>query len=85
MTVEFRAVYAYKFGFTADGDAAGAAHSGSVYHDGIQGYIGGYFVFLRQQTNEFHHNGRADTEAFVYFLAFDNIFHTFRNQTFTAV
>ncbi len=85
MSVELRTVYTHEFCFTADRNTAGTAHACTVHHDGVQRYICGDFIFFSQQTYEFHHDGRADGKAFIYFFAFDDLFHALRYESFTAV
>lgn len=83
--IKLRTIHAYEFGLSSDGDSASSTHAGTIYHNRIQGYIRGDFVFLCQQTNKFHHDGGADTETFVYLLALDDFLHAFRHQSFASV
>ena len=85
VAVELGAVDADKLGLAAHGDAAGAAHARAVHHDGVERYVGGDVIFLGQQADELHHDGRADGEALVHLLAQDDLFHAIGHQTFLPV
>ena len=85
MGVEFGAVYAYEFGFPADGDAAGSTHAGAVDHDGVERSQGGEVVFLGEEGDEFHHDGGAYRDTEIYFFALDDLFDTVGDKTFFAV
>ena len=45
-TVKLRTIYADKLGLAADGKTAGTAHTGTIYHDGIERYISREIIFL---------------------------------------
>ena len=85
VTIELRSIHADKFRFSAHGDAAGATHTRSVHHDGVERDVGRDFIFLSQQTDEFHHDGRSDGETFVHLFPFDDLLHAFRDESFFAV
>ena len=51
--------------FAAHGDAASAAHAGSVDHDGVEGCHRGDAEFLREQRGELHHERGTDDDCLV--------------------
>ena len=60
MAVEVGAVHAGELGLAAHGQAAAAAHTGAVDHDGAHGDGGGYAVGGRGLADELHHDHGAD-------------------------
>ena len=65
VAVELRSVNADKAGLAADGQPAGAAHPGTVHHDGIERNVVGNAVFLCQKRRELHHDRRSDCQYLV--------------------
>ena len=65
ISVKFRTVYAGKFHFAAYSNTAGAAHAGSVDHDGVERDDGLHAKRLGGLGDELHHRDRADGEHFV--------------------
>lgn len=60
MAIEFGAVDADELGLAADGDAATAAHTGAIDHDGIEGDDGFDVVGLGGIGAELHHEWGSD-------------------------
>jgi hypothetical protein len=60
VSVELRAVDAREFRFPADRDAAGAAHTGAIYHYGVERDQGPDLRFPGDACHCFHHRDRAD-------------------------
>ena len=77
MTIKLGAINANELGLTTYGDTASTTHTCTVYHDGVERYVGGDLIFLGEEAYELHHDGRANSEAFVYLLALDNALDTF--------
>ncbi len=86
MSVEVGAVDAREAHLSADRDAAGAAHSRSVYHDRIHADDGFYTVFLSQRADELHHYRRADGDyKVVLYAALDPRAQPVRDKPLAAV
>ena len=85
ITVELRAVDAYKLCLSADCQSAGTAHTRTVDHDGVERDIVGDTIFMSQQRGEFHHYRRTNGEHLVDMLALDNLFHADGDHSFLAV
>lgn len=60
--IEVGAVDASELGHAAHLDAAAAAHTGAVNHDGVEGRGDGGVVFLGGEGRELHHRNGADAE-----------------------
>ena len=60
--VEVGPVHAGELGLPAHGEAAAAAHTRAVDHDGVHRGDGGNVVFLGREGDEFHHDERADRD-----------------------
>ena len=62
MGVKVRAVHAGELGLSAYDDAAAAAHTGAVHHDGVERDDGLDAVGAGDVGQEFHHNIGADSD-----------------------
>ena len=60
VAVELRAVYAGEFRLAAHAQAAAAAHTRAVDHDGVHGHHGGDVVLAGELADELHHDDGAD-------------------------
>ena len=69
VTVKFGTVHAGKFDLSAHSQAAAAAHTRAVDHDGVHRNNGGDVVFFCQQADEFHHRQGAYGNDLVVLLA----------------
>ncbi len=77
MTVEFRAVHAGEFGFSANTATAGSAHTHAVNHDGVQADSGLDAERLGYLGDRFHHGHGADGHYFGYVFV---LFKTFTQE-----
>ena len=65
MAVEIRAVHTGEFDLAVYVQAAAAAHSGAVDHNGVHADGGGDAVFFREFAGKLHHHQGADGEDVV--------------------
>ena len=85
MAVKLRTVNANKLGLSTYGDAASTAHACTVYHDGVERYVGRNLIFLGEQTHELHHDGGTNGKALVYLLALDDALDTLGHETLVPI
>ena len=71
--VKIGTVHAGKLGLPAHGQAAAAAHTGAVDHDGVHRHNGLDVVGLRRLDDEFHHNERSNRDDLVKVGALDDL------------
>ena len=84
-SVKLRTVDADKLSLAANGQSAGTAHTCTIHHNRVEGYICREIIFLSQETAEFHHDRRADGEYLIDVLLIDELFDTDSYNTFLAV
>ena len=60
VAIKLRSVYTGKFHFSAYGQTACSAHTGSVYHNRVHADNGWKLQLLSQLADKFHHNHRSD-------------------------
>ena len=84
-SIKLRTVDADELGLASDGQAAGATHTRSVHHDGVEGNVGREIVFLGQEAAELHHDRRTDGKDLVDVLLVDEFLDTNGYHAFLAV
>ena len=79
MAIKLRSVYTGKFHFSAYGQTACSAHTGSVYHNRVHADNGWNLQLLSQLADKFHHNHRSDGNTNV--IVFSLILYQILNHT----
>ena len=83
--IKLRTIDADKLGLAADGETAGSAHTGTIYHDGIKRYISREIIFLGKEAAELHHDRRTDGEHLIYMFLVDEFLDAHGYYAFLAV
>ena len=84
MGIELGTIDADELGLAVHGDAARAAHTRSIYHDGVEAGFGGDIVFPGRERDELHHDRRTDGDTLIHFLTLDNLLHAEGNDAFLS-
>ena len=85
VSIKFRTIHTHETSLSTHRDTASTAHSRSINHDGVEGNISRYIIFLCQQTAELHHDGRTNGKALVHLLALNHLLNTNGYHTLLSV